>query len=75
MAVTQEIIDTITYSTTTPEISWRLVYETGATEGILFYSEGVTTSIANLEEFATEQDGIDRMAILGLTRIVDEVPE
>jgi len=60
----------ITFNRAGTALSWRLVYATGETTAVLFQGVGKTDTIYTIEEFSTEQEALDRMTTLGLTKKV-----
>lgn len=69
MTVTEVTNYGVTINETDAVSSWRLVYDSVALDGVLFESDGITGSQLDIELFATEQEGIDRAAVLGVTII------
>jgi len=62
----------VTYNKTDISNSWRLIYNPTGTTADLFMSVGATSSIYTIEEFSTEQEGLDRITTLGKTRNIEE---
>jgi len=66
MAITRLTKNGVTFNRAGTDNSWRLVYYDN--KAILFEATGNTDSINTIEEFETEQEGIDRIEELELIR-------